>query len=193
MTLSIQWKWRSYNRDCALEETSIVRLGLSYCIFLSPWRSPPPHQHSFLNIPHPLSLPFLSNSPSFSFSIEEDGKFTIKADLFPSSSRSWVGENEIPLNEGELFIYSLPMMPRYDMDTTRIRHRYDRDTDFICKKWSIRYETTRYGAYFEVSVHYSSLRRSMLGFVTIKNMCASSYVIYLFIYLSVTVTYIERE
>lgn len=46
------------------------------------------------------------------------------------------------------------MMPRHDMDTARICHRHGHDTDFIHKRWSIRYNTTRDVAYFEVSMHH---------------------------------------
>ena len=47
-----------------------------------------------------------------------------------------------------------PTMPRYSMETTRTRHRHGRDIDFTYKNRSIGYDTTRYVAHFEVSVHH---------------------------------------
>ena len=51
-------------------------------------------------------------------------------------------------------IWKWSMIPRYNMDTAGTRHRLGRDTNFTCKKWSIEYDTTRYVAHFEVSVHH---------------------------------------
>lgn len=40
-----------------------------------------------------------------------------------------------------------PMMFKYDMDTIRTCHVYDKDTNFIHKKWSVRYNTAWYVAH----------------------------------------------
>ena len=52
-------------------------------------------------------------------------------------------------------IKSSPMMPRYGMDKVGTCHWHGKDTDFPHKKRSSGYDTTRYVAHSEVSLHHS--------------------------------------
>ena len=49
-------------------------------------------------------------------------------------------------------------MPKHGMDTAGIRRQHGKNTDFTHKKWSIGYDTTRYVAHFEVSMHHRSCK-----------------------------------